>query len=129
MAFNVYTGISFPWRKDKRTLPASAQDADLIRQDLMQLVMTGRKERVMRPGLGTSAIHLVFANADPLMAEMLRQDLLQTIGQYEPRVIVREISISVVEISGLNTVRVTIRYVIVATRRTDFLTIDFPVAS
>ena len=38
-------------------------------------------------------------------------------------------NVSVAEISGLNTVQVTIRYVIVATRRTDSLTIDFPVAS
>jgi hypothetical protein len=110
----LYRGIAYPLRKDSVALPAPATDDDLIKQDLIQLIMTGRGERVMRPDLGTKAFSYVFENNDDLLAEMIRTDLRAVIGKYEPRIIPRNIFVDKDE---ENAVVVTIEYVVIATRK------------
>tara|TARA_R110000824_G_scaffold93685_2_gene226458 strand:- start:5448 stop:5789 length:342 start_codon:yes stop_codon:yes gene_type:complete len=73
-----------------------AQNENLrsLRDCVVQLIMTGRGARVMRPDYGTDLRSSVF---DPLTEDSidsLRTQILSTIAKYEPRVIVQRISLT-----------------------------------
>lgn len=119
MAF-VYRAIAFPFQKGATEFPQSSTDNDLIKQALVQLVMTGVGERVMRPSVGTSVVAYIFANMGPETEGLIREDISSVIAKYEPRVNVTSINLS----SEDTTVVVVINYVVLATNQNQTLTLN-----
>lgn len=75
-----------------RVLPRQA-DARLIKNDLIQLLLTAPGERIMRPEFGSQIRPTLFEPIDDIQIEQLRESIKQTIARYEPRVDVTEIRI------------------------------------
>ena len=73
-----------------------AQNENLrsLRDCVVQLIMTSRGARVMRPDFGTDLRASVFDPLDVEMIDTLREQILQTISRYEPRVIVKRIALT-----------------------------------
>lgn len=73
-----------------------AQNENLrsLRDCVVQLLMTGRGARVMRPDYGTDLRAAVFENITEDMVDGLKSQILSTIAKYEPRVIVKRISLT-----------------------------------
>jgi len=70
----------------------SRQEGDkLIKNDLLQLLLTLPGERVMMPLFGTELRSTVFDQLDDATIEMLKRNVSQAIAQYEPRISVRNI--------------------------------------
>lgn len=115
----LYRGFSFPFRKEGSSYPVQATDADLIRESLKQIVLTGRGERIMRPDFGTSALSYIFENNDLVLEENLRTEVFNSISKYEPRVLVTRIDAKRED----TTLDLTIQYVILATRQVDTLSV------
>jgi len=106
-----YRGIAFPFHRSTTSLPAAVSDDELIRQSLVQIVMTRKGERVMRPDFGTNVITFVFENNDALLEELVKSDVFTAIGRYEPRVIVTDVVVTRTD----TTVDVAVVYVVTAT--------------
>lgn len=73
-----------------------AQNENLrsLRDCVIQLIMTGRGARVMRPDFGTDVRASVFEQFTDDLIDTLRSQILETISKYEPRVIVKRISLT-----------------------------------
>ena len=112
-----FRGFNFPFTKGKTALPEPVYDADLVKQSLQQIVLTGRNQRVMRPDFGCDAYSFVFEPNDDMLGELIRTEVNAAIGRFEPRVVVQDIG--VVRDTEKGEVIVTILYVLVATRTKD----------
>lgn len=122
---SIFRGINFPFKKNAKSLPAAATDAELVKQSLEQIVLTGRNERVMRPNFGCDATSFVFENNDEILAELIRTSVSAAVGRFEPRVLLQEVQ--VLRDVEKGDVLVTLVYVLLATRKLDSVQIRFPV--
>jgi phage baseplate assembly protein W len=111
----LYIGFAFPFQKGPTGFPASATDNDLIQQALIQLVLTGRGERVMRPDVGSSAYNFVFGNTGAPLEMVIQSEIRNVITKYEPRVILQGVNVVFNRSTSQNpsTVVITINYVVV----------------
>lgn len=109
--------LDFPYHFDSRGRTAETDEADHIRDLIVQVLFTSPGERVMRPTFGSGLLQLVFApNSDVLAAttQMLVQGALQQwLGDL---IVVEAVGVEAED----STLRVTVRYVIrrTATRET-----------
>lgn len=115
-----FRGIAFPFGKSQTGFPAVVEDAELVKQSLIQIVTTARGERVMRPDFGSSAFSFIFESNNVLLAELIRDDLTTAIAKFEPRALVRTI---VVE-RERSTVIVTINYIVSLTGQQDSVSVS-----
>jgi phage baseplate assembly protein W len=123
-----FQGFSFPFRKGMASFPEAAQDADLIKQSLVQLILTGRGERIMRPDVGSGAYAFVFENNDLILAQAIQIEVTNVVQKYEPRVILQNVDVQVgdpTDASQDSSIVVLVNYVVVSTRQPDQLTISF----
>lgn len=110
-----FRGIQFPFQKGPTSFPAAADDAALIRQSIIQILLTEAGERLMRPDFGSGLLSRVFDNNDAVLESVLQAEVYAAIGKWEPRAIVR----SVDTVRKDSTITVTVSYVVVATRQLD----------
>lgn len=80
-----YRGMAFPFQAGYTAIPAPVEDADLVRQSLVQIVMTSRGERVMRPNYGCNAQKYVFEANNDATGQLLRTEIIAAITRWEPR--------------------------------------------
>jgi uncharacterized protein len=117
-----YIGFAFPFQRAASGFPAVATDNDLIKQSLLQIVLTGARERVMRPQFGSSVYDYIFEDDNALLQERISVDLSQLIGRFEPRVALLGITVvpgSSTDGTAQNTITVTISYIVLATQALD----------
>lgn len=118
-----YKGISFPFKKSSQAFPAPATDNDLIKQSIVQIILTGRGERIMRPEFGSNAFAFVFENNTLLLQETVRAEVMSAISRFEPRAIVRAVDIA----RDDTELTITIDYIVVATRQEQSVAINMPI--
>lgn len=61
----------------------------LIKNDLVQLLLTAPGERVMRPDFGTLLRQFIFSNITRSNLIALRENILDAIARYEPRITIK----------------------------------------
>tara|TARA_Y100000114_G_scaffold86149_1_gene79680 strand:+ start:1850 stop:2269 length:420 start_codon:yes stop_codon:yes gene_type:complete len=82
-----------------------------IKQSLKNLVMTQPGEKLFQPQIGSGVRRLLFEPMDAFTADAIRDDILNTVGQHEPRISIRNIAVR--EQYDQNQFNVTINYAIV----------------
>lgn len=117
-----FKGIAFPFQKGPTAFPEKAEDSDLIRQSIIQIVMTQRGERVMRPDFGSGVMRYVFENNDELLEQQIRTEVFASVARHEPRAIIQAVSVDQED----NEVIISISFVIRATRQQDRLVVAIP---
>lgn len=110
-----FKGIQFPFQKGTTSFPAKTEDADLIRQSIIQILLTEPGERLMRPDFGSGLMSRVFDNNNEVLASLLQAEVFSAIGRWEPRAIVQSVDTQRKD----STIVVTVNYVVVATRQQD----------
>jgi len=94
-----------------------------IKQSIRALLLTGRRERVMRRDFGSRAGAYLFENIGPTTALLIQHEITETIERYEPRV----------ELTGVmvrgnpqspGVLHAEIGYRILSTDKADQLTVD-----
>ena len=65
-----------------------------IARSLRNLVMTQRGERPFAPTLGSGVNGLLFENIDTITASVLRDEIVQVIESYEPRVSLIDVNVT-----------------------------------
>lgn len=94
-SFSTIKGLAFPMRNDGIGGFATAnENLGCLRDGVIQLILTARGARVMRPDYGTDIRKAVFEVLDDTLLETLRGQIIQTIETYEPRVIVKRLDVT-----------------------------------
>lgn len=60
-------------------------NVDAVKRSIRNLIQTNRYERLMRPNLGSGVRKILFEPVTPASADMLKQYVTETIGNFEPR--------------------------------------------
>jgi phage baseplate assembly protein W len=123
MADPIYKGIAFPFQKGSTSFPKTATDNDLIRQSLIQIVLTPKGSRIMRPEFGTNALTHIFENNTTMLGLKIRGDVSAAISKFEPRVSLRGIGVARTDSSVI----ITIGYLVKATQEQDRVVLSMPV--
>lgn len=69
-------------------------DEMAVINSMKNLILTNHYERPFQPEVGCNIQRLLFENMDNITASAIQREILQTINNYEPRVIVETISVS-----------------------------------
>jgi phage baseplate assembly protein W len=99
-------GIDYPFRKEDGEFPKKALNAEAVKSDLLTLMRTPLRSRVMRANFGTIVDRLILDPIDALLVARLERSIRQAIALHEPRVRVQSVEIG----SENTTVTVTVRY-------------------
>ena len=118
-----YKGIFFPFQRGNHEFPKAAYDAELIKQSLIQIVLTPRRSRIMRPDFGCDVLGLLFEQNTDLLAEICRLEVTTAISKYEPRAIVQDVQ----TIRTENTLLLNIFFVVVATGTQQAVQVQFEI--
>ena len=86
-------GLAFPVVLGAGGFFTRTDGLQTILNGLKQLLLTNRGERVMRPDFGTSLRRAAFQPMDSTTESALIRELMATIQRYEPRVVVKKISV------------------------------------
>ena len=119
-----FLGIKFPFKKGLQSMPADVTDEQLIRENLIQIILCPQGTRIMRPEFGVDAYALVFENTGEVMKIGLESAIRQAVSKYEPRVIVVQVDVEEAD----SEVIVNIIYVITSTQQTDSVSVGLPSA-
>jgi phage baseplate assembly protein W len=112
-----FRGIAFPFQKGRDSLPAKAEDEELIRMSILQILSTQKGERVMRPEFGANVWRFVFANNNTFLVDLIRTEVKSAINRFEPRVAVTRVLTQQRD----SEIVITIEYVIRATKKRQVL--------
>ena len=115
-------GLKFPLQlEDGRLLACSYEEH--IKQSLRTLLSTARGQRIMRPEFGNRLGAYMFENIGDTTASLVKNEIISTIEQSEPR-----IELSEVKVSGgahdIGTMQVELTYKIAATGEADRLVLN-----
>lgn len=125
-----WVGFAHPFQETTQGFPAPASDNALIKQSIIQIVMTTPGERVMRPDFGTNAQRFVFENdGTPATAAAIRHEIHAKISKFEPRVNVEGIDVVFDQDAAGASAIITIYYVILATGQRDLVEIPISQAA
>ncbi len=118
--------FSFPFRLGATSFPQEAEtDDDAIKSSLIQIVTTGKGERVMRRAFGCNAFAMVFENTNELFRRRAESELRSSIAEWEPRVRVDAIVIEAGdELTEPGRVRVTIAYTNILSNKAGTVTVE-----
>lgn len=83
---------------------------DAIKRSVRNLIFTNYYDRLFRPGIGSSVNSLLFENSYPLIANFISNAITEVLRNYEPRISVDSVNVSVSNDS--NGFNVSIRYTI-----------------
>ena len=102
----IFKGILFPFAKGTNGYPAVATDKDIIKNDLLILLTTRKRERINYPNFGLELERLIFSNTGPLLRAKLFRQISDAIINNEPRVNLVDVQIK----EDKNTVEVYVIY-------------------
>jgi len=87
-------GLAFPMRWDGiGGVLTQSENLGALRDGVIQLIMTSRGARVMRPDYGTDLRKSLFEPIDSTTLQTLRGQIAETIAKYEPRVVLQQLNI------------------------------------
>ena len=122
MAVAFFKGLAFPFIKNAVSLPAAVTDDELVRQSILQILMTKRGERVMRPQFGADLYSFVFDNNDSITEELLRVEISTAITKFESRARIQDIFFTTDD----TTLTVTVDFVVLSTNTLNTVAVALP---
>lgn len=122
MALAFFKGLAFPFVKTATAIPAPVTDDELVRQSILQILMTTRGERVMRPLFGCDLSSFVFDNQSDLTEEMLRIEISSAIAKYEGRASIQNIFFRRED----TTMYIVVDFVVLSTQTLNTVQVELP---
>jgi phage baseplate assembly protein W len=86
-----YYGYNPPFVGGQQNIMSRQEDDRLIKNDILQLLLTIPGERVMRPDFGINLRNFVFEQMTDRDLNSLRQEIFRGIAEFEPRVNVEDV--------------------------------------
>lgn len=81
-----YFGYNPPWVGGHQQVLSRQSGDRIVKNDLIQLIMTYPGERIMRPDWGTLVKRSVFEPLDDAMMMTIRDNIINAIRIWEPRI-------------------------------------------
>ena len=100
-----YYGYNPPFFGGHQNVMSRQSGDRLIKNDILQLLLTGKGERVMRPTWGTVVSRSLFEQMDDTLASSLIQDIDEQLRTYEPRI---QATVGVVAEKDNNLLRISV---------------------
>jgi phage baseplate assembly protein W len=91
---NSWKGYPYPVISGPKGFFGNSKGIDQIKADLLVLLLTSPGERVMLPSFGTPLKDLIFEPGDASLVSKARQMIVNSITQWEPRISVDQINVS-----------------------------------
>ena len=88
-----YYGYNPPFLGGSQNVLSRQEDDRLIKNDIIQLLLTVPGERVMRPDYGVNIRSFIFEQMVPRDINRLRREIFDALENYEPRVDVQDVII------------------------------------
>lgn len=88
-----YYGYNFPFITSSGRVMPRQEDEQLIKNDILQFILTTPGERVMRPNYGTSVISSLFEPLDDVTIDRLSTDISNGILANDPRVLSAKVTL------------------------------------
>lgn len=88
-----FYGISYPITSNPKGFFYTQNGVDLIKSDLLILLLTNPRERVMLPEYGTPLRQLFFDPSDPVIIRKAKDIIFTSLQNWEPRVAIENIYI------------------------------------
>lgn len=88
-----YYGFNPPFYGGQEGVLSRQEDDRLIKNDILQLLLTIPGERVMRPDFGVNLRNRVFDTVSEPVVERLRNEIVNAIERYDTRVFVSNITV------------------------------------
>lgn len=79
-------GFNPPFVGGQQKFLSRQEDERLIKNDLLQLLLTLPGERVMRPRFGVNLRNVVFEQLDDITIELLREEVATAVANYLPTI-------------------------------------------
>jgi uncharacterized protein len=95
-------GLSYPLKKNPLGLMYASTGLDVVKSDLMILLLTNPGERVMLPTFGCNLRKYFFEPNDATVAAQVKEVISQAITTWEPRITVENITVSLADNTTLN---------------------------
>ena len=116
--------IGFPFRKGSQAFPAPATDDDAIKASIIQIICTGRRERVMRPTFGCNALSYIFENDNDFFRRNVEREVRQALVRWEKRITVDSVTVEPGdEVTAPGQMLITIGYTNLATGKSASVTV------
>lgn len=90
MARSTYFGFNPPFLTPVQVMPLQT-DERLIKNDILQLLLTIPGERSFRPEFGTAIKSMMFEPIDTISTDAIRDTIVVALEKFEPRVILNDI--------------------------------------
>jgi len=103
-----YYGFNPPFLGGPQNIMSRQEDDRLIKNDILQLLLTVPGERVMRPDYGVNLRNFVFEQLVDRDLSQLRQEIIRGITEFEPRVDVEEVVLKRQDDSNKLTIRLIV---------------------
>jgi phage baseplate assembly protein W len=113
----VYTGFS---TRDKVRAPYTKTDADLVKTDILNELLTRKGERVMRPSYGTTIHDMIMDPLDEYVVAEVEEEIKRVVSK-DSRVSVGDIFITVLE----HTIRADVQLTILPFLDEDSLFVEY----
>ena len=90
---------------------STKKNDNAIKQAVRNLILTRPGEKPFQPNKGSAVQGLLFEQLDTITADVVKEEIINTINQYEPRVQLADVE--VIPFEETNKVNITIQYRIV----------------
>lgn len=93
--FRIYVDLDFNFMAHPQTGDlVKVIDVNSVKQSIKLLVLTMFGERLFQPDVGSPVFGMLFEPIDDITTELIRQSIMQTIDNYEPRVILNDVIVT-----------------------------------
>lgn len=91
---NRYSDLNLLFTVNPSTLDITKkQDEEAIKASVRNLIQTKNFERPFHPEIGSQIFSLLFENFTPVIAQVMKKTIFDTIEKFEPRVSVTDVKI------------------------------------
>jgi len=90
-----YVDIDFGFRANPNTGDiALKRDEQAIKQSVVNILLTNKGERPFDPDFGSNITNQLFENFDPIVKQLIDEDIRGALRNYEPRVRVLNVDVN-----------------------------------
>jgi len=120
-----YTDIDFGFRPNPNTGDiALKRDEQAVKQSVVNILLTNRGERPFDPDFGANIRNQLFENFDPIVKQLIDDDIRAALRNYEPRV--RVLNVQVDAKPDQNSIDISVEFEIQSPEQT-VTTVNFSV--
>lgn len=91
----IYSDMDFAFRANPITGDVSIKkDVEAVKQSVLNILLTNRGEKPFEPTFGSGIRSYLFENVDGVTETLIREDIIFSLNNFEPRVIVEDVTVT-----------------------------------